>query len=310
MKVSCPKCKAGFSVNDAKIPDNGCNARCPKCRERFFIKKSPSPEAEHAQTDKINCPKCECLQPQSDTCINCGIIFSKFNKSMDEDIPSVPQSKTPLGDALKKTATVTPKFHKPSPVVPIVLVVFICVIGLFIYVKFIEPFIVDDNFDNMMSEYGPPELEFPTDENSVSDGDIPYRIGKVIIVTPEHTLYINPRRPTIEPPQIHRTWYSIGRSMRASKPEQVNTLIRISKHLRQTQRYQKIGGISQKVVSTHIVHIDVYNWRNQTFIGRWTLDPGTDIRETMTEDELNEMIKVTSNTSILKFLKSMPDQQK
>ena len=39
MKVKCPKCAAGYNVDDNKIPEKGTNAKCPKCHNKFILKK-------------------------------------------------------------------------------------------------------------------------------------------------------------------------------------------------------------------------------------------------------------------------------
>ena len=92
------------------------------------------------------------------------------------------------------------------------------------------------------------------------------------------------------------------------EPDEVDTLIRISKELRGARLYREVGGSESKVVSAHRLHLDVYDWYGQTYIGRWTLDPGSFKGETMTREDLDEMIVATSNSTVLKFIKSMPER--
>ncbi len=66
-------------------------------------------------------------------------------------------------------------------------------------------------------------------------------------------------------------------------------------------------GFESKIVSAHIVHIDVYDLDNQTYIGRWTLDPGDFGSDLMLEEALDEMIKATSDDTVLDFIESMPE---
>jgi hypothetical protein len=87
-------------------------------------------------------------------------------------------------------------------------------------------------------------------------------------------------------------------------------LIRIKKILRKSKRFRKIGGITQKVVSLHIIHINVYNWRDKTFIGRWVIDPGELNRHTVSSEEIDRIIKITSNETLLQFIESMPVRYK
>lgn len=255
------------------------------------------------------CPKCGRRQPLSDACVDCGIIFSKYHQG-DTDVSSGRTLQpSDSGDVLKKTETVSTASSRKPPVIPLVLLVLACIAGVSIYIGWIEPYLSAGNFTQHLAVFGARELDFPEDDQSVAEGEKPYRIGKVFVIVPEHYVTITATRATLAPPEIHQAWYGLGHSMRASKPEDVDTLIQISKKIRQTKRYQKIGGLSQKVVSTHIVYLDVYNWRNKTFIGRWTLDPGTDIRDTMTEDELNELIRATSIETIQAFIESMPERK-
>ena len=49
MKIQCPNCKAGYQVDDAKIPDKGVYVRCGKCQTKFLVQKetgSEGPESE------------------------------------------------------------------------------------------------------------------------------------------------------------------------------------------------------------------------------------------------------------------------
>ena len=40
MKAQCPKCKAVYNIDDAKIPEKGAQATCSKCKTRFQITKN------------------------------------------------------------------------------------------------------------------------------------------------------------------------------------------------------------------------------------------------------------------------------
>lgn len=41
MKVQCPKCDAGYQVDEKKIPEKGTYTRCKKCQTRFLIQREP-----------------------------------------------------------------------------------------------------------------------------------------------------------------------------------------------------------------------------------------------------------------------------
>ncbi len=51
----------------------------------------------------------------------------------------------------------------------------------------------------------------------------------------------------------------------------------------------------------------MFDLDGQTYIGRWTLDPGRFEGDVMQEEDLDEMIEVTSDDTVLEFVKSMPD---
>ncbi len=308
MKATCPSCQISFKIDDSKIPEKGCNARCPKCQNRFFLKKEPPIAKKTAPIKKMSCPKCGFSQPKSETCIECGIVFAKYHQPRND--PGVHDTIQPArpNNVLRNTIADFPARPKKFPIISVALIVIACIASALIYLKYISPYLSAGNFKNTLAEFGAKKLDLPEDEEAVEPCDTPYRIGKLFIVIPEHDLFIMPKVIKTEPPEIHRTWYQISRSLRADNPGEVDTLLRISKQLRKAIRYQKIGGVSQKVLSIHVVNIDVYNWRARTFIGRWSIDPGNEIKETLMEEELNELIEKTSNETILRFIESMPEK--
>jgi hypothetical protein len=180
------------------------------------------------------------------------------------------------------------------------------VISCVAYFWWIEPRSDASNFEDSLAEFGASSFQIPRSDSAVPEGEVPYRIGKVMVVIPEHKIYMK-RQGEIVPPKIHPIWFKLGRGTRASKPDEVNTLIRISRDLKGARRYQRIGGVENKIVSAHIVHIDVYDWDNQIYIGRWTLDPGKFKSDIMEEEDLDEMIKATSDDTVLEFVESMPE---
>lgn len=80
MEITCEKCTRVLRVDGTKIPEKGAYARCPKCQSRIFIKKTDKIEKQAIIKEKITCPKCGYQQFQSDTCLKCGIIFSKWQQ--------------------------------------------------------------------------------------------------------------------------------------------------------------------------------------------------------------------------------------
>jgi hypothetical protein len=189
----------------------------------------------------------------------------------------------------------------------LILLAVLAALGVFVFFRFVEPRLDAKSFKPALTEFGARNMELPPSPEAVAKGGIPHRIGKVLVVVPEHTVWMKPEGEVI-PPEIHPTWYRLGRSIRASEPEEVDTLIRISKELRGARLYREVDGVESKVVSAHRVHLDVYDWYGKAYIGRWTFDPGDFKGETMTRDDLDAMIKATSNSTVKKFIKSMPER--
>jgi hypothetical protein len=188
----------------------------------------------------------------------------------------------------------------------IIVLAVIAGLSYFAYIQWIEPRLEAAKFEDSLAEFGARKFHIPHNYSEVPEGEVPYRIGKVLAVIPEHKIYMN-RKGEIVPPKIHPIWYKLDGETRASEPDEVNTLIRISRDLKGARRYQRIDGVESKIVSAHILHIDVYDWENQTYIGRWTLDPGKFTGEVMQEEDLDEMIKATSDDTVLEFIESMPE---
>jgi hypothetical protein len=190
----------------------------------------------------------------------------------------------------------------------IILLVLLGAVGCFAYFRFVEPRLDAKKFEPSLAELGASSLEISQSKPRVRPGEMPYRSGKVLVVTTEHTLLIFDKEEYV-PAKIHPTWYKLSRKIRASNPEEIDTLIRISKEIRSARLYKKVGGVESKVVSTHKVMIDVYDWYNQDYIGRWTLDPGEYHQgEMVEEDYLDKMIEATSDSTILDLIRSMPEQ--
>ena len=185
------------------------------------------------------------------------------------------------------------------------LVVIIFLLGGLVFIRFLEPHLDARKFKDSLNEFGERELEIYCGEVMTAE-EIPRRTGKVLVVIPQHTLLMLLGPETI-PPRIHPAWYRLDRSIRASDPTEVDTLIRISTQLRSARLYdkEKFLGSETKVVSAHILHLDVYDWQNQICIGRWSLDPGNFKPGDMSEKELDAMMEATSNSTIVHFIDSM-----
>jgi len=259
--------------------------------------------------NNVKCPKCSCRQIESDSCIRCGIIVSKFISAQNRKAEN--QKKTHYtSENLPQINLLIysrqPKNHIFS---------FICIILLmpvFFYFSFcfFPLYLEAKKFEKLLPLFGARYCDFSQNENTVSEGEVPYRTGKLFIVSPEYDIMIKSGKIVTFRPEIHPVWYRLNKSIRASSPGEVDTLIRIKKILRKSKRFRKIGGIVQKVVSLNIIHINVYNWRTKTFIGRWVLDPGELNRGMVSSEEIDRIIKITSNETLLQFIESMPVRHK
>ena len=80
MKIQCPNCEAVYNINDSTIPEKGAHVTCRKCQTRFHIKKEQQAEKEDHQEEIIPCSNCGHWNISTDTCVNCGTVFSKEDK--------------------------------------------------------------------------------------------------------------------------------------------------------------------------------------------------------------------------------------
>ena len=105
MRARCPSCEAAYRVDDSKIPDAGIYARCPKCQTRIFLKKEDSLQLENPienpSQDHIVCPKCGHEQPESESCVKCGIIYAKYQQQTQVDAAWQGQAPTAIHESDK-----------------------------------------------------------------------------------------------------------------------------------------------------------------------------------------------------------------
>jgi hypothetical protein len=99
-------------------------------------------------------------------------------------------------------------------------IIFLAVFGavcFYAYFWWIEPRLEAANFEDSLEKFGAPSFHISRDYSEVAEGEIPYRIGKVLVVIPEHKIYPKPKG-VIVPPKIHPIWYKLDRGMRKRRP--------------------------------------------------------------------------------------------
>ena len=265
---------------------------------------------ESSAPETMECPKCGFQQEQGEECAQCGIVIRKFV----QETPSQSTQTEGEGDAavdLEQLREAARQESRKSFLKIAISLALVATLSFYVFFWFVEPRLNARNFKDALTDFGAREITIPLDTRAVPEGQIPYHTGKVFVVTPEHTIWLVNSGEDV-PAKIHPSWYRLDRSIRASKPEEVSTLIRIHRELRGARLYMsdmaRDGLLTRtKVVDNHVVIMNVYDLVNKTYIGSWTFDPGGFKGDRMTEDELDEMVEATSPSTISKFIESMPE---
>lgn len=253
--------------------------------------------------DEEKCPKCNAEYPlNSIECPNCGVVFKKIKTPASDGDVDARDSEPPLmtGGHPKK------RDNSVKRIIIWLLVVGIFVFGLnFIYTIYIESRIHAGNFQSQIDEFCTTKIAESHVDRAVQ-GNEPYRTGKVLVVAPgwsvtKYNATTGQPYTMAEPSKIHPAWFKLSRKIRAKNPDEIDTLIRIQKELRNTGRY---GKVETKVFSTHKIILDVYDWRNQTFIGTKVIDPGEG-SAFMTEKDYDALVQSVSDEAIADYVQSM-----
>lgn len=78
MLIQCPECSYSTLIDDDKITDRELNVKCPKCQASFLFNKESHASTHKTVPEKFRCPKCNAEQMLGETCVKCGLIFSKY----------------------------------------------------------------------------------------------------------------------------------------------------------------------------------------------------------------------------------------
>lgn len=260
--------------------------------------------ASRGKTAEEICPKCHAAHPRgARECPNCGVIFNKIKSSTSGSTESARAVPTP------PAATVNPKIpdelDKRKKLCGVLL--FLCIAGAgfyYLYVTFIESRIQAGGFQKDLNEFCALEISRPPSNRS-AENDL-FRTGKVLVVSERQEVTMMSAASgspitLVQEQGIHPAWHKLSRRIRAKDPSDVDTLIRVHKILGKAGRY---GELKNKVFNTHKIVLDVYDWKNQSFIGTKIFDPGRG-GMFMTEDDYDAMVESVSDKAIAQFVESM-----
>lgn len=89
--ITCPHCGFSRDLPRDAIPEEAIAANCPSCGTRFSLRDESFPAPSSQAGDdrdtegQVVCPVCSTAQDLSETCVNCGLIFSKWEEIRKED---------------------------------------------------------------------------------------------------------------------------------------------------------------------------------------------------------------------------------
>jgi ribosomal protein L40E len=265
------------------------------------------------KANEETCPKCHAAyRPGAKECPQCGVIFTKLKSPTPEtpaDAPAAP------ADARTKL-TPPPAHSNPMAREPldkrkklIGILIFLCVFGggfYCLYVNFLESRVQAGGFqEEQIIDFCFKEIP-DIHPNSVAEGDDPFRTGKVLVVSERQEVTLTsvasgkPHTMVLEE-GIHPAWHKLPGKIRAGDPSAVDTLIRVHKVIGRSGRY---GDMKTKVYNTHKIVLDVYDWKNKTYIGTKIFDPGEG-SAFMTEEDFDDMMASVSDMAIAEYIRSM-----
>lgn len=252
------------------------------------------------------CPNCDSTYSRGDLeCNRCGIVFAKFNRIAGTGEHAAAARAAPaVHGARRRTEAKSGKMT--AVVFGLVFGVLIAICGAYVYIEYLEARLAADKFDQSLDRFCEDDISDPHEQKFEEDEE-PFRTGKLLVVSPERkvTMLIagtNTTATMTEPAAIHPVWFMLDRKLRAASPGDVDTLIRVTKELGKTHRY---GSLKTKIVTTHKIHLDFYDWPNRTYIGNQVFSPGEG-SSFMTEEDYEAMANATSNETISEFLESIP----
>ena len=80
MQIKCPSCDTSYNIDISKIPvipEGRITAICKKCKGKIPIKIEDKPQEEDRRDQIIPCPECGHVNISTDTCVQCGKVFTE-----------------------------------------------------------------------------------------------------------------------------------------------------------------------------------------------------------------------------------------
>ena len=142
MIIECPFCGYKKDVPDDKVPVNSNVVNCPACHNKFTL----NPDSKHV------CPNCKTVQPLSNACIKCHIIFSK-QKERDQKQPALTGVSLDTGNPLHGNPKFQSNYSKITEYLADKLhVLCITILLLWLFIGFLAGIVNDSGSDT--SYYG------------------------------------------------------------------------------------------------------------------------------------------------------------
>lgn len=262
-------------------------------------------------TEEI-CPKCHAAyQPGIKECSSCGVIFNKLKPSTlgshtDSNGAQTDRHAIPAPSQTAANQKISSPLDKRKKLCGILI--FLCVIGAgfySLYVAYIESRIQATSFQEQLFEFCTLEMSKPH-LNQVAEGEDTFRTGRILVVSERQEVTLTSDASgksytMILDEGIHPAWHMLDRKIRAKKPSDVDTLLRVHKELGKTGRY---GKLKTNVFNTHKIVLDVYDWKNRASIGTKVFDPGQG-SAFMTEEDYEAMMESVNDRAIAKYIQSM-----
>jgi len=191
----------------------------------------------------------------------------------------------------------------------IILVVIALVIGGGIWVKWLKPWRDGKKMLKELDMFC--KIDYPASDESVQPGEIPYRTGKIFIVIPsyEANMASLSRTKIMNPAKIASHWYRLEPSIRATKPQNVDTLIQVFFDTKGVATYWSDGGTGTGFGGTVVnrdVILKVFDMNKKILIGVHMMAGIKATPDMVTSDELRELSNASTYYDLLGFVKSMP----